>query len=114
MDTAARQREYLRVEAKFLDGQATTDRLMLVLLLSAPGAPFRDDARARGLLREYMGNDDDAYREFARFLLRSLNERRAMEQALDAERKHTQQLRKQVEELKAIEQDMNQRDQVKE
>jgi hypothetical protein len=116
LDADALQREYVEVEERFSDKQAVMDRFSLILLLSAPDTPFRNDARARELLSEYVdrNRDDGAYWHVAQFLLRSLNERRAMEQATEAERKQTQQLRKQVQELKAIEQHMDERDQVKE
>jgi hypothetical protein len=116
LDADALQREYQQVEERFSDRQAVMDRFSLILLLSMPETPFRNDVRARELLSEYVerNRDDGAYWHMAQFLLRDLNERRAMEQAMEAERRQTLQLRKQVQELKAIEQHMDQRDQVKE
>jgi hypothetical protein len=111
----AQQREYRRVEARFLERREPRDRFALALLLSSPEAPFHNDAKAKELLFEYIDDNPDntAYRPLAAFLLRGLNERRAMEQTVEVERRQTQALRKQMEELKAIEQHMNQRDQVK-
>jgi hypothetical protein len=115
LDADARQREYARTEELFARDATTVHRLRLVLLLSLPDATFRSDTRARELLYQYLqGNDDDlAYHDFAGFLFRSLNERHAAEQAIEAERQQLQVLRKQVEELKAIEQRINQRDRAK-
>jgi len=116
MDAEAQQREYQQVEARFFERQLSTDRFMLALLLSAPESALRSDARARELLSEYVehNSDDTGHRQFAQLLLRGLNDRRAMEQVLEAERKQASQLRKQVEELKAIEQHMDKREQSKE
>lgn len=116
LDAPVQQREYDRVESRFTRQSTVINRLMLALLLSTPDTAFRNDVRARELLSEYVetNRDDGAYRDFAAFLLRGLNERYALEQATEGERRLHQQLRKQVEELKAIEQHMNQRDQTKE
>ena len=116
MSVEAQQREFRRVEARFSVQRAVTDRFMLALLLSVPESTLRNDARARELLSEYVerNRDDSRYRSFAKFLLRGLNERRALEQAMDTERKQALQLRKQVDELKAIEQHMDKREQAKE
>jgi hypothetical protein len=116
LDAPVQQGEYQRVESRFARQPTAINRLMLALLLSTPETTFRNDARSRELLAEYveLNRDDGAYRDFAAFLLRGLNERYAMEQAMEGERRLHQQLRKQVEELKAIEQHMNQRDQLKE
>jgi len=115
LDADAQRGEYQRMKQRYARDDSTANRFRLALLLSLPGAPFRSDARARELLRGYMQDNDDAsaYHHLAVFLLRTLDERQAVERTAEAERRQVELLRKQVEELKAIERRLNRRNAVR-
>jgi hypothetical protein len=107
----AQRREYQRAKIAFTRDESVANQFRLALLLSLPGTEFQSDARARELLLQYLKHNDDTsgYRPFAVFLLRTLNERQAIERTAEAERRQVEMLRKQVEELKAIERRINRR-----
>lgn len=88
------------------------NRLKLALLLSLRRAPFRDDNRARALFSEAAnegGADKQPIRSFAMLLLQELDERWAADRALDEERRQRQALQKKLDQLKAIEEEMDRR-----
>lgn len=111
LDADAQRREYHRVKAAYSRDDSTANQFRLALLLGLPGTEFQSDARARELLLQYLKHNDDtsAYHHFAVFLVRTLNERHAVERTVEAERRQVELLRKQVEELKAIERRINRR-----
>lgn len=111
LNADAQRREYQRVKTAHARDNSTANQFRLALLLSLPGTEFQSDARARELLLQYMKHNDDTsgYHPFAVFLLRTLNERQAVERTAEAERRQVDLLRKQVEELKAIERRINRR-----
>lgn len=87
-------------------------RLKLALLLSLRRAPFRDDTRARDLLSraaKETGAKNQPIRSFAMFLLQELDDRWAGERALEEERRQRQILQKKLDQLKAIEEEMDRR-----
>jgi hypothetical protein len=93
------------------------DRIRLALLLSLPSAPFRNDAGARRLLSEALQGEAGAVRDFVSLQLAILDERddqaRAidrMEQELSGTRAQVNTLREQLEALKAIEKNIEERD----
>jgi len=80
------------------------NRMRLALLLTLPTAPFRNDARARDLLAGATG-----YPELARWLVMSIDERRALEEVAEEERRRRQALQAKLNQLKAIEEEMDRR-----
>ena len=111
MDESARRREYTRAEQAFAHEASTLNRLRLALLLTQPDTPFQCDSCARDLLKSYLQHDNDrAWRDFSALLLRSTEQRLALQQELDTERKQHQQMRQQLEKLKAIEKRLTERD----
>ena len=74
------RKEYNAVNATFLRDKSDLQRLRLVLLLSVPGASFRDDAKLAGLLetavpRSGTGDANSPQRQLALVLQKLNNER---------------------------------------
>jgi len=111
MSEPARRREYAQAERAFARDTDAFNRLRLALLLTLPETPFQCDSCARNLLRDYLQQDgnDHAWRDFAALMLRSTEQRLTLQQELETERKQHQQVRQQLEKLKAIEQRINER-----
>lgn len=108
----ALEREYIEREQGFQEEASAANRIRLAVLLGLRQAPFRDDARARLLLLQaahQSGYNAEAYRSLAVLLLQQLDERRQMEATLDSERKERQALRRKLEQLKAIEEEIDRR-----
>jgi len=108
----ALQREYSEREQGFRDEGSPANRIRLAVLLGLKQAPFRDDARARHLLLQaahQSGYNAESYRGLAVLLLQQLDERREMEATLESERKERQALRRKLEQLKAIEEQIDRR-----
>ncbi len=92
------------------------DRLRLAMLLSLPKAHDRDPARAQTLLGEIVGGDsgNSDLKSFARLMLWNLEEREQLRKTYDRElaleRDQRRKLQHQLQELKAIEEQLNRRD----
>jgi hypothetical protein len=96
---------------------AAAGRVRLALVLSVPGASFRDEARARALLDEVIrqtDEEDTEMRAFAAMLAANLQDRQwvreHLERRLSAERQRREQLERKLEELKDIEQQLQRRE----
>lgn len=108
----ALEREHAEREQGFREEASPGNRIRLAVLLALRHAPFRDDARARLLLLQaahQSGYNADAYRGLAALLLTQLDERRELETTLESERKERQALRRKLEQLKAIEEEIDRR-----
>jgi hypothetical protein len=106
------QREYTRVETGYAKKADSAGRVKLAILLSLQHAPFRNEARARGLLLQAIGDsgyNSSPYRQLATLLLIGLDERREWERALEEERRQRQALGKKLDQLKAIEEEIDRR-----
>lgn len=79
-------------------------RIRLAILLAHPHAPFRDDARARRLLRQAAGSDA-GIGDLARLLRREVDAR----MDLARERAQRRELQQKLEQLKTIEQEIDRR-----
>lgn len=112
MSEPARRRQHALAEQAFAREASAFNRLRLALLLALPDSPLQCDSCARDLLRDYLQPDDNdrAWRNFATLLLHATEQRLALQQALETERRQHQLAREQVEKLKAIEQRINERD----
>ena len=127
--------EHERAEHALRTSPGPTAALRMALLLTVPGAPFADEERARNLLREYASQETASppQRDLARFLLANLTERpgspagaatngrsngdavpvpevTALRRQLLAERARRDELEKQVEALKRLELNLNERE----
>lgn len=105
-------RELAEREQGFREDATPANRIRLAMLLGLRQAPFRNDARARQLLLQaahQSGYNVDEYRGLAVLLLLQLDERREMETTLENERKERQALRRKLEQLKAIEEEIDRR-----
>lgn len=102
------EQEYAGATAA-LEAEATAaNRLRLALLLSLPGVPFQDYARAREFFDQIIDEPEAEarpYRDVARFARAMLDERKRIENLLAEERRQRQALEQKLEQLKAIEQD---------
>lgn len=98
------QHEFAEAEQQFVMAPTPDNRMRLALLLSLPTAPFRNDARARDLLTSATG-----YPELVRWVLITLDERRALEEIAEEERRRRVALQAKLNQLKAIEADMDRR-----
>lgn len=106
------QKEYLAAEQRFGSEPGAPSRIRLAILLAARQAPFRNDARARELLRQAAsdtGNNAAPYRGLAALLLMGLEERTMLERVLIDERRERQALRRKLDELKAIDEEIERR-----
>ena len=122
--------EYHRVASGRTPDDALRDRLRLALLLTLPQEPFRDEQRAKTLLQGYL-KSGGAHRKddvgFAMLLLEVINERerhdaavdkltrqkksyRSLKNELDRERQLRRDLQSRVEQLKAIEESIIERE----
>jgi hypothetical protein len=108
----ALEKERANVEQDYHRRPTAINRLQLALLLSLRRTPFRDDGRARELVSEVArepGEKNEALRSFAMLLLQDLDDRWAAERMLDEERKQRLVLQKKLDQLKAIEEEMDRR-----
>jgi len=104
----ALEREYTQISGANAHDTNAPDRIRLALLLSVPGASFQDNARARRYLEKVLddpGYNARQYRDLARLLLATLDDRKQLESALADERRQRQELQQKLDQLKAIEQD---------
>jgi hypothetical protein len=99
------------------DSGSPVYRIRLAILLSLPDAPFRDDKRARALLNQIVAYDDPAHSDlvaYARLLRWNLDDRASARETceldLKNERTQRQNLQHKLNELKAIEEQLDRRD----
>ena len=106
-------REYAQASSGGLtDDASAASRIRIALLLSRVGTSFRNDARARALLKQVMDDPRRNSRTFhglASFLLIALDERGRLEDMLAEERRQRQELERKLEQLKVIERDFDRR-----
>lgn len=90
------------------------DRLRLAVLLSIPQAPFRDEARALTLAEEVIDSGASETALFAYTLRWDLQNRKALQadfdRAMTKERQQRSTLKKKLDELKAIEEQLHRRE----
>ena len=119
--TEEQNREYQLLNNDHTQDDLGTEQLRLALVLSLPNAEFRDDQRAKALLVEYFqqgGGSNEADVALARVLQQMLSEReqhdrehRDAQQALESERQQRKTLQTQLDQLKAIEKDIIEKEQ---
>lgn len=88
------------------------NRIRLAMLLTLRRAPFRDDTRARELLSRAAkepGTKNQPVRSLAMLLLQDLDDRWASDRMVDDERRQRLALQKKLDQLKAVEEDMDRR-----
>lgn len=88
------------------------NKVKLALVLMLRRAPFRDDTRARELLSQGAKDaesDSQPMRSLATWLLQELDDRWASERQLDDERRQRTLLQRKVDQLKALEEEMDRR-----
>ena len=100
--------EYAAVRAAERRQASPEGRVRLAILLAHPRAPFRDDARARRLLRQ-AARERSAIGDLARLLHREADQRAGLERALAHERDRRAELQQKLEQLKTIEQEIDRR-----
>lgn len=100
--------EYAAVRAAERRQASPEGRVRLAILLAHPRAPFRDDTRARKLLRQ-AARERSAIGDLARLLHREADQRAGLERALVRERARRAELQQKLEQLKTIEQEIDRR-----
>lgn len=88
------------------------NRIRLAMLLTLRRAPFRDDMRARELLSQAAkesGAKNQPVRSLAMLLLQDLDDRWATDRTIDDERRQRHALQKKLDQLKAVEEEMDRR-----
>ncbi len=103
--------DYVAVREAYRLAPDSFTRLKLAVLVSAPRVPFRDDEWARELLHAAAqdANAAGTTRALAALWLRELEERIALERALEDERRQRQALQRKLEQLKTIEEEIDRR-----
>lgn len=108
-------REHEEVKRALARSNSDFSRMRLALLLSLPGASFRDDGRALGLLEPLLaaGAADNETRALARLLHVQISERRRVEERLKDEQRKTEGLQQKLDALKSIEKSLLEREPAK-
>src|ERR1051325_1736064 len=109
---SALESERMTVEQEYRRRPTAVNRLELRRVLGLRRAPFRDDARSRELLSDAArepGEKNQPLRSFAMWLLQDLDDRWATERTLDDERRQRLALQKKLDQLKAVEEEMDRR-----
>lgn len=98
MSAEEQRREYNAINQQFGKDKTASNRLRLALLLGTPGASVHDDARAAALLEPLVTRSEAAspLRSLAALLYAQISER-------GREQKRAEQMRDQLDELKAVE-----------
>ncbi len=121
------RREFNAAQATYENAPTDTARLNLALMILLPRAPWRDDRRVQSLLASIPGGGDgrqSSRHDLAQLLLKMVAEREREEresqrrhdqltQDLREERRKTEDLRKKIESLRAIDRDMGSRKRVR-
>lgn len=108
------KKEYNAVSQVYGKSRSDDSRMQLALLLSLPGASFRDDARAQSLLKEVIANkanDDSPLKDFALLLSTQIVEHRKQEEKTKTEQARAEELEQKLEALKSIERSIIERQQ---
>ncbi len=106
LSPAELNKEYEQINQTFLQKKTELSRVQLSLLLSAPNAPFRDEAMALNLLKDGLKDAKPPYtglRAFASFLITLLDDMRETDKRADA-------LQKKLDALKSMERNLMQRE----
>ena len=109
MRPEAQRRELNDANQTYARDHDVNSRVRLALLLSLPGTPYADEARATSLLEPVAGAGADAsaagpMRQFAAWLYAQIGER-------TREQRKSAQLKDQLDQLRAIERALNERGQ---
>ena len=103
------EREATTVDADANGRPSVANRLRLGVFLGFAPPPYRATARAQELLDSVWRDEGDEKRDIVRLLLAVLQERQQLETALSDERRQRQALRNKLDQLKAIEEDLDRR-----
>ena len=108
--------EYTATSQSLARQKSDGTRLRLALLLSLPGATFHDDARAAALADEVAGRknpENNSLRPLALMISTAASERQKLAQRLQEEGKRGDALQQKLDELKAIEKNLMNREPTK-
>ena len=108
MPTPQLEREAVIVDHDARAQPSVANRLRLGVFLGFAPPPFRATGRAQELL-DGVWRDDNAQRDVVRLLMAVLQDRHDLEATLSDERRQRQALRNKLDQLKAIEEDLDRR-----
>lgn len=103
------EREAAAVDADANGRPSAANRLRLGIFLGFAPPPYRATARAQEILDSVWRDEGDDKRDVVRLLLAVLQDRQQLETALNDERRQRQALRNKLDQLKAIEEDLDRR-----
>ncbi len=97
------KKEYTTVNQAYAKNKNDSSRLQLALLLSLSNTSFRDDAKALGLLKEFLANqanESSQLKDFALLLSAHIAEHKRQEEKLKTEQSRIEELEQKLEGLK--------------
>ena len=97
------KKEYTVTNQAYAKTKNDNSRLQLALLLSLPNTSFRDDAKALGLLREFLAskaNENSQLRDFAWLLSTQIAEHKRQEEKLKTEQSRNEEMEQKLEGMK--------------
>jgi len=97
------KKEYTAVNQVYAKNKNDSSRLQVALLLSLPNTSFRDDAKALGLLKEFLvnkANESSQLKDFALLLSAQIAEHKRQEEKLKTEQSRNEELEQKLEGLK--------------
>lgn len=97
------KKEFTVINQAYAKTKNDNSRLQLALLLSLPNTSFRDDAKALGLLREFLAskaNESSQLRDFAWLLSTQIAEHKRQEEKLKTEQSRNEEMEQKLEGMK--------------
>lgn len=97
------KKEYTVINQAYAKNKNDSSRLQLALLLSLPNTGFKDDAKALGLLKEFLANkanESSHLKDFALLLSAHIAEHKRQEEKLKTEQSRNEELEQKLEGLK--------------
>jgi len=97
------KKEYAEINQAYAKTKNDNSRLQLALLLSLPNTGFRDDAKALGLLREFLAskaNESSQLNDFALLLSAQIAEHKRQEEKLKTEQSRNEEMEQKLEGMK--------------
>jgi len=96
------KKEYTTVNQAYGKNRNDSSRMQLALLLSMPNTGFRDDAKALGMLKEFLANkanENSQLKDFALLLSDQIAEHKRQEEKLKTEQSRNEELEQKLEGL---------------
>ncbi len=102
MSSEELKKAYTAVNQVYAKNKNDSSRLQVALLLSLPNTSFRDDAKALGMLKEFLANkanESSQLKDFALLLSAQIAEHKRQEEKLKTEQSRNEELEQKLEGL---------------